>query len=115
MISTEYKEFKQRAIEAGVKAELAQLMYDVVRDSDQHGWMPLLRDWTANEEKMIALALEQPEEMAEACELLFATDGLMYDEGQVNAGISDEKRIEIEKWIFTDELRENHVQKPWKV
>ncbi len=113
MTSTPYKAFEARALEAGVSPELAQAMYDVVRDAEQHDWMPLIRDWTGNEEAMIALALQEPEMMAEACLLLFSSDGLMYDEGQRNAGISDARRSEIEAWIFTEELRNNHVRRPW--
>lgn len=100
MSITEYKSFEQRAIAAGVSRELAHLMYNVVRDADQHGWMSSLVEWVADEDAMISRALKQPEKMAEACELLFATDGLMYDEGQVDTGISDDKRRQIEGWIF---------------
>ena len=98
--ATKYIVIKTRAIEAGVSPELASLMYDVVRDADQHGWMPPLVKWAEDEDLMISRAISQPEKMAEACELLLATDGLMFDEGQTLAGISDEKRREIEGWIF---------------
>ncbi|MEO6476744.1 hypothetical protein [Luteolibacter sp.] len=101
MTSTPYKEFELRAVEAGVSAELAHAMYNVVRDSQEHDWMPLLKNWTADEEAMIARALKHPTIMAESCSLLFATDGLMHDEGQVHAGISDLKRRELEAWIFS--------------
>lgn len=97
---TPYKEFKQRAIEAGVGSELAHAMYNVVRDANEHGWMEPLKEWIDDEEAMISRAIKNPEKMAEACELLFASNGLMYDEGQLNAGISDEKRREIEAYIF---------------
>ena len=100
MMSTFHKEFERRAIEAKVSEELSHAMYNVVRDAQQHRWMAPLQEWASDEEAMISRALENPEKMADACELLFASDGLMYDEGQVNAGISDEKRREIEAWIF---------------
>lgn len=104
MSINQYKPIEERATDAGVSRELAHLMYNVVRGADQHGWMSSLVEWVADEEAMISRALKNPEKMAEACELLFATDGLMYDEGQVDAGISDEKRREIEGWIFTGVL-----------
>ncbi len=113
MTSTPYKEFEARAIEAGVSAELAHAMYNVVRDAQEHDWMPLIQDWTGNEDALIALALKEPETMTEACLLLFASDGLMYDQGQRDAGISDARRSQLEAWIFTDELRKNHVRRPW--
>lgn len=99
-MSTLYKDFERRAIEAKVSEELAHAMYNVVRDSQEHDWMPQLKEWAQDEEKMISRALECPEKMAAACELLFVSDGLTYDEGQINAGISDEKRLELETWIF---------------
>jgi hypothetical protein len=102
-VQTPYKEFERRAIEAGVNAELAHSMYNVVRDAEEHGWMPPLKEWTGDEEAMIARAIAEPAEMAEACELLFVTDGLMHDQGQRDAGISDAKRREIEHWIFRHE------------
>lgn len=104
MSINQYKPLEERAIEAGVSRELAHLMYNVARDADQHGWMPQLVEWVASEDAMISRALRNPEKMTEACEMLFATDGLMYDEGQVNAGISDEKRSELEGWIFAGVL-----------
>ena len=110
MTLTDYKEFRERVIQAGVAPELAQLMYDVVRDCDQHGWMPTLQEWTADREKLIALALEQPQQMSEACELLFATDGLTFDEGQLYAEITDKKRCEIEGWIFGREVDYHEVE-----
>ena len=100
MLSTSYKSFEHRAIAANVSAELAHAMYNVVRDAQEHDWMPPLKAWTSDEKAMISRALESPEKMAAACELLMASDGLMYDEGQLNAGISDESRREIEAWIF---------------
>ena len=114
MTTTPYKEFELRAVEAGVSAELAHAMYNVVRDAEQHDWMPILRDWTGDEDAMITRALNHPVIMSEACELLFASDGLMYDEGQINAGISDLKREELEAWIFS-EVREKHVVRPWRI
>lgn len=113
-MTTPYKEFEARALEAGVNTELAHAMYNVVRDAQEHDWMPLIQDWAADEDNLIALALAEPERMAEACELLFVSDGLMYDEDQRNAGISDKKRSEIERWIFTNELRAKHVVRPWR-
>lgn len=100
MTTTPYKEFELRAVEAGVSAGLAHSMYNVVRDSQEHDWMQPLKDWTGDEDAMIARALRNPTIMAESCTLLFATDGLMYDEGQVHAGISDLRRRELEAWIF---------------
>jgi hypothetical protein len=100
MLSTSYKSFEHRAIAANVSAELAHAMYNVVRDAQEHGWMPPLKAWASDEKAMISRALESPKEMAAACELLMASDGLMYDEGQINAGISDQRRRAIEAWIF---------------
>lgn len=97
---TGYKAFERRAIEAGVSAELAHTMYHVVRDCQEHDWMKPLREWIGDGSPLIPRALENPEKMAEACLLLFSSDGLMYDEGQINAGISDAKRREIEAYIF---------------
>jgi hypothetical protein len=105
MTSTPYKEFELRAIEAGVGAELAHSMYNVVRDAQEHDWMPLLKDWAGDGDSMIARALKNPTLMTQSCTLLFATDGLMHDEGQVHAGISDLRRQELEAWIFS-EVRE---------
>lgn len=100
MMETPYKTFELRAVEAGVSAELAHSMYNIDRDAHEHCWMPPLKEWVDDEESMIARALAEPEMMREACDLLFYTDGLTYDEGQRNAGIDDEKRREIERWIF---------------
>ncbi len=100
MFSSPYKTFERRAIEAQVSPELAHAMYNVVRDAQEHGWMPPLQKWAGDEQAMISRARENPDKMAAACELLMASDGLMYDEGQVNAGISDETRRQIEAWIF---------------
>ena len=100
MLSTPYKSFEHRAIAANVSAELAHAMYNVVRDAQEHDWMTPLKEWAGDEKAMISRALESPEKMAAACELLMATDGLMYDEGQLNAGIADESRRKIEAWIF---------------
>ena len=95
-----YKEFERLAVEAGASAELAHAMYNVVRDSQEHDWMKPVREWVGDGSPLIARALDNPQKMAEACLLLFASDGLMYDEGQLNAGISDAKRREIEAYIF---------------
>lgn len=100
MLTTIYKDFERRSIEANVSKELAHAMYNVVRDAQEHGWMPSLKDWASDENAMISRALESPKKMAAACELLLASDGLMYDEGQTIAGISDESRRQIETWIF---------------
>ena len=97
---TAYKAFERQAVEAGVSVELAHAMYNVVRDSQEHDWMKPLKDWTGDVDAMISRALKNPTIMAESCTLLFATDGLMYDEGQVHAGISDLRRRELEAWIF---------------
>jgi hypothetical protein len=102
MTSSPYQEFARRAVEAGVSVELAHAMANVVRDSQEHDWMPILRDWTGDADAMIARALSHPAITAEACELLFASDGLMCDEGRINAGISDLKREELEAWIFSE-------------
>lgn len=64
--------------------------------------MPRLKDWTGDADAMIARALKNPTFMAQSCTLLFATDGLMHDEGQIHAGIDDAKRREIEYWIFSE-------------
>lgn len=100
MLSTSYKSFEHRAIAANVSAELAHAMYNVVRDAQEHDWMTPLKEWASDEKAMISRALESPEKMAAACELLMASDGLMYDEGQINAGITGENRRKIEAWIF---------------
>ena len=111
MTSTPYKAFEARAIEAGVCAELAHSMYNVVRDAQEHDWMPLLKDWTGDPDAMIARALKNPNLMAQSCTLLFATDGLMHDEGQIHAGISNLRRQELEAWIFS-EVREKPPTTP---
>lgn len=100
MLVTSYKSFEHRAIAANVSAVLAHAMYNVVRDAQEHDWMTPLKEWAGDEKAMISRALECPEKMAAACELLMASDGLMYDEGQIDAGISDENRRQIEAWIF---------------
>lgn len=99
-MTTLYKTFEIRAIKAGVSEELAHSMYNVVRDAREHRWMSILQRWVDDEETMIARALAEPKRMGEVCDLLFYTDGLTYDEGQRNAGICDEKRREVERWIF---------------
>ena len=104
-VQTPYKEFEARAIAAGVSAELAHSMYNVVRDAQEHDWMQLLKNWTSDADTMIARALKNPTLMAQSCTLLFATDGLMYDEGQIHAEISNLRRSELEAWIFS-EVRE---------
>lgn len=100
----QYKQLEERATEAGVSPELAHLMYNVARDAEEHGWMPQLKEWAGDGDAMISRARRKPEKMAEACELLLATDGLTFDEGQEIAEISDEKRSELESWIFAGVL-----------
>lgn len=94
--------FRERACAAGIETELAQVMYDVVRDAQEHDWISRLKIWAGDTEAMMHRALQEPVKMAEACELLFVTDGLMHDEGQKQVGISDQKRREIEGWIFKE-------------
>ena len=99
-MTNRYTPLKERAVEAGVSLRLAQLMYDVARDAEEHGWRAELKEWAGDEEAMISLALNQPEKMARACELLFATDGLEYMEGLRDTGITEEKHWELHNWIF---------------
>ena len=95
-----YQEFARRATDANISQSLVSLMYEVVRDAEQHRWVAPLQKWAANENAMITRALEHPKKMEEACLLLVATDGLTHDEGQIHTGFNDEKRDKIEAWIF---------------
>ena len=99
-MTNRYKRIEERAIKAGVSRELAHLMYNVARDAEEHAWRAELKEWAGDMEAMISLALNQPEKMAGACELLFATDGLEYMEGLRDTGIGEEKRWELHNWIF---------------
>lgn len=113
-MTNRYTPLKERAVEAGVSLGLAELMYDVARDAEEHGWRAELKEWAGDEDAMISLALNQPEKMAGACELLFATDGLEYMEGLRDTGITEEKRWELHNWIFgiedEDELTVHDVE-----
>jgi hypothetical protein len=100
MFINEWKPLEEKAIQAGISRELAALIYNVARDADGHDWRADLKEWIGDDEATIRRALEHPEKMKQACELLLATDGLTYDEGQLFAGISDGKRTELESWIL---------------
>ena len=58
------------------------------------------REWAADHAALAQDALEQPEVMQDACELLVASDGLLDDDGQRAAGISDARSRELERFIF---------------
>ena len=102
-IMNDYKPLEQRAIEAGVSRELAHLMYNVARDAEGHGWSEELKDWAGDWNKMISLALAEPEKMKDVCSLLFASAGLDYMEGLKDIGFSKEKSWKLLAWILPED------------
>lgn len=98
-IVSPYRSFHRQALDAGIAPELASLMYDAHRDAAEHNWPPTLREWT-QAEAMIRRALAHPDKMADACTLLFWSDGLQNREGFQNAGFSKNEEFEIIGWIY---------------
>lgn len=74
--------WQERAVAAGVGAELAQLGRAVMREADQHGWSEELQaecGWEDDGIAMIARALADPDQARDRWSWLMDTDGERVD------------------------------------